>query len=369
MEKKTKMNFGICFSVAAAWFGTHCGSGFATGAQATSFWTAYGAYALFLPVISAALMAVVALIQWEFCRRKKTYDYRSYSNALFHPYEKVFALIYEILFIAIMVMGVSAVFAGAGQLLADSFGIPYVPAVVLVMVLVVLLTMFGTKVLLRASAILSVILIGVILVVCILGIWEGRENFVQVISGWETEGSLGRAVLSGVLYGSFQCIILGATTNLVEDIETEQESRVSALLGFLMNGVIMVILTYLLLSYYPDINGEALPVLAICNRLGLPFLEPVYAVMIFLAFMTTAITCIGSLLKRFEGFGARRIPNDTTRRGLYSAVLIVICFGIAQFGLLAIIQKGYTAVGYLGIPFVILPTLFVGVSKLRKEQA
>lgn len=60
-KRKTNINWGICFSVASAWFGTHCGSGFATGAQGVSFWTSYGAYALFLPVISVVIMALVCI--------------------------------------------------------------------------------------------------------------------------------------------------------------------------------------------------------------------------------------------------------------------------------------------------------------------
>lgn len=368
MKNKKRISFAICFGLSSAWFGTHCGSGFATGAQGVSFWTVYGAYAVFLPVISVLLMTAVAYIQWEFCRLYKTYDYRSYSNELFKPYDKVFGLIYEILFIGIMVMGVSAVFAGAGQLLSDSLGIPYVPAVALVIALVVLLNMFGSKVLLSAASVLSIILIGVILLVCVLGMAKEGGRFVEIVSNWETNAHAGKAILSGVLYGSFQCIILGATTNLSDGIKNEGESRLSAVLGLLMNGVMMVVLTYMLLCYYPDVNQEALPVFAVISRLGIPFLKPVYSVMIFLAFMTTAITCIGSILKRFEGFGKDKIQNITARRGIYSLAIILVCFGIAQFGLLAIIKMGYSAVGYLGIPFVIIPTLTIGVKKVRKAK-
>lgn len=130
----------------------------------------------------------------------------------------------------------------------------------------------------------------------------------------------------------------------------------------------MILMSYMLLCYYPDVNTEQLPVLAAVSNLGIPMLETVYSIMVFLAFMTTAITCIGAILKRLEGFGSDKITNITTRRALYSTVLILICFGIAQFGLLAIISKGYTAVGYLGIPFVIIPTLYVGTKKIKGNR-
>lgn len=358
----------ICFGLASAWFGTHCGSGFATGAQATQFWTVFGGYAVFTPIISLIVMVAVAYIEWEFCRLNKTYDYRSYSNALFRPYDKVFANIYEILFIAIMVMGVSAVFAGAGQLIHDIFGIPYVLSVILVIALVVVLNMFGSGLLLKAASILSVILIIVIAIICVFGIVHQPERLGNVIAN-ERSGSLWKAIMMGILYGSFQAIILGSTTNLSEGLETSKDSKVSAVLGAIMNGAMMILVTYMLMCYYPAVNTEQLPVNYVIDLLGVPILEPAYSVMLFLAFMTTAITCIGSLLKRFENFGADRITNTTTRRMVYSLVIIIICFCIAQFGLLNIIKRGYTAVGYLGIPFVVIPTLVVGAIKIKRIRS
>lgn len=365
-KKNQNAGFAVCFGIASAWFGTHCGSGFATGAQGVSFWTSYGAYAVFLPLISVAIMASVAFIQWEFCRQNKTYDYRSYANKLFSPYDKVFAPVYEVLFIAIMVMGVSSVFAGAGELVSQMFGLPYVLSVVAVMALVVVLNMFGTKILVASSSVLSVILIAVIVLIAFLCIGQNGGHFVEVVSTWQTEGSLGKAILSGVLYGSFQCIILGATTNLSEDIATREDSVRSAVLGLIMNGAMMVLMSYMLLCYYPQVNSEQLPVLSAVSKLGIPALEKGYSIMVFLAFMTTAITCIGAILKRVEGFGTNAISNITARRALYSVILILVCFGIAQFGLLAIVKKGYTAVGYLGFPFVIVPTLIIGTRKIRQ---
>lgn len=166
----------------------------------------------------------------------------------------------------------------------------------------------------------------------------------------------------------FNVLFWGQRPTCQEKIATEEETKIASVFGLLMNGAMMVVLTYMLLCYYPDINHEQLPVLAAVSQLHIPSLEIVYSIMVFLAFMTTAITCIGAILKRVEGFGEKKLPNITARRALYSSLLILICFGIAQFGLLAIVKKGYTAVGYLGIPFVILPTLFVGIKKIRKKS-
>lgn len=118
-----------------------------------------------------------------------------------------------------------------------------------------------------------------------------------------------------------------------------------------------------------DATGETLPVLAVLNAMGKPWLASAYSFMLLLAFLTTAISCIGSRVSRLENVGKKQLPNDNARRFVISLVIILVCFGIAQFGLLNIIKKGYNAVGYLGIPFVIIPTLFIAPGKIRKAKA
>lgn len=368
MKAKQTLRFMVSFALASAWFGTHCGSGFATGAQATSFWVKYGAQSIFLPIVSAVIMALVAYWEWSFCQTFKVYDYKAFSNQLFHPHERIFGRIYVVLFLGIMIMGVSAVFAGAGSLLEDMFGIPYVLGVIIIIAITVLLTVFGSKILMNSTAVLSVILVGVITVVTVFGIAEQADRIREIAVTWETEASLFSAVWSALLYASFQCTILGSTINISDSLETPREAKVAAWIGFLMNGLMMVAITYLLLGWYPDITQEQLPVLSVLKELGIPILMPLYSVMLLLAFITTAITCIGSILKRVEGYGAGKIPNITVRRGLYSLLIIMACFGIAQFGLLAIIKRGYSVIGYLGIPFVIIPILLVAPRKIQARR-
>lgn len=368
MKKSRNLRLATSFALASAWFGTHCGSGFAAGTQATSFWVKFGAWAFVLPIISGALMGLVAHWEWAFCQAFKTYDYKSFADKLFHPYEKVFGNIYVVLFLGIMVMGVSAVFAGAGSLLQTMFGIPYELGVVMIIAITVLLTIFGSKVLMNSAAILSIILIVVISIVTLTGIVARHDRLTEIAVSWETNFSVWDALWSAVLYGSFQSTILGSTVNIADNLKTRKDAKVSAVIGFVMNGLMMVAITYMLLGWYPGIEQEELPVLSALETLSTPFLKPLYSLMLLLAFITTAITCIGSILKRVEGYGAKRIPNLTLRRGLYSFLLIMLCFGISQFGLLTIISKGYSAIGYLGILFVVIPILFIAPRKIKKHS-
>lgn len=203
---------------------------------------------------------------------------------------------------------------------------------------------------------------------CVPRIVARHDRLTEIAVSWETDFSVWDALWSAVLYGSFQSTILGSTVNIADNLKTRKDAKVSAVIGFVMNGLMMVAITYMLLGWYPGIEQEELPVLSALETLSTPFLKPLYSLMLLLAFITTTITCIGSILKRVERYGAKRIPNLTLRRGLYSFLLIMLCFGISQFCLLTIISKGYSAIGYLGILFVVIPILFIAPRKIKKHS-
>lgn len=370
MENRTKSrSFAACFALASAWFGTHCGSGFATGAQATSFWVKYGAHAIYLPIISAVIMAIVAGIIWELSRVRRAANYRQFGDALFQPYDKIFGTIYEALFISIMVMGVSAELAGGGELLHDTLHIPYLLGVAIIAAVITFLIMFGSKVVLRFASVISNVLVIVITVSTIVCLSSSQAHLGRVIHNWETAYNAPAAIWSAILYASFQCVILGATVNLSQGLTRKENSRLAALLGFVMNCAMMLLMTFMLLAFYPETTEAELPLLAALNSVGIPWLRTAYSAMLLIAFITPGISCVGSLTSRFEVFVRGVIKHEKGRRVLVSLLIILICFGIAQFGLLNIIKKGYNAVGYLGIPFVIIPTLFIAPGKIRKAKA
>ena len=143
----------------------------------------------------------------------------------------------------------------------------------------------------------------------------------------------------------------------------------AGIFGFLLNGTMMLLTAYMLLSYYPNCIGSNLPVFEILTtKFNSPFLLAAYSLALFLALVTTAITCSSALTARAEVLTARWIKNITTNRFICNLVVMIVGFCVAQFGLLAILNKGYSFIGYICIPLVILPTLIIGPRRIRKEE-
>ena len=357
------------FSIAAVWFGSHCGGGFATGTLAANYYVKYGAWALFTPLIALAIMVAVVVIQWEICRSNKAYNYREFGNVLYRPHQKLWCTVFEIMFVVDVIMALAIVCSSAGNLIMGWIPVPYIVAVAIFVLIIVLLTMFGTKFLMRMGTLLSVLLIACLTITSVAGLSSNTENFSRVVSEWDVGAGFGSALWSAILYASFQCACLATTHSLTEELPDRKSVVWAGIFGFLLNGAMMILTCYMLLSYYPEHVTDNLPVFNILSmNFDQPLLLVAYSLALFLALVTTGITCSSSLTARAEVITKRWIPNITKNRFVCNLVVMIVGFCVAQFGLLAILNKGYSFIGYICIPLVILPTLILGVSRCKKDE-
>lgn len=364
MQKSTSKKAG--FGVAAVWFGSHCGGGFATGTLAANYYVKYGAWAIFMPLIALAIMCVVGTIQWEICRSNKVYDYKAFGDVLYHPQEKVWCTVFEIMFVVDVIMALGIVYASAGNLIQSWINCPYIVAVAIFTVIIVLLTMFGTGFLLKIGTILSVVLIGCLIITSVSGIATGRENLANIVGSWEA-GSFGGALWSAILYASFQCACIATTHSLTEALPDRKSTIWAGIWGFILNGSMMLLTSIMLLSHYPDCIGDNLPTFNIISQLDMPLLKVAYSVALLLALVTTAITCSSALTARLEKLISGKFKSMTACRAFCNTVVMIVGFLVAQIGLLAILNKGYSFIGYICIPLVILPTILIGYKRFKNE--
>lgn len=364
MQKSTSKKAG--FGVAAVWFGSHCGGGFATGTLAANYYVKFGAWAIFMPLIALAIMCIVGTIQWEICRSNQVYDYKSFGDILYRPHQKVWCTVFEIMFVVDVIMALGIVYASAGNLIQGWINVPYIVAVAIFTVIIVLLTMFGTGFLLKIGTILSVLLIACLIITSVSGISTGFDNLVHIITTWESS-SFGAALWSAVLYASFQCACIATTHSLTESLPDRRSTIWAGIWGFVLNGAMMMLTSIMLLSHYPDCVGDNLPTFNIISQLNMPGLKAAYSIALLLALITTAITCSSALTARLEKLISGRFHSMTVCRACCNAVVMIVGFLVAQIGLLAILNKGYSFIGYICIPLVILPTILIGFKRFKKD--
>ena len=178
---------------------------------------------------------------------------------------------------------------------------------------------------------------------------------------------LGDALYSAFLYGTFQLSNIAVFVQHARSFEKPGDAVKSMGAGFVVNSLMMVMVVLGLMTIYtnPDAAQQSVPTLfMVQNGVGASFMTPLISILIILGAVSTAVNMVAAMVKRVCGESGRKkeVSDGAKKRFQISrkeiAAALVCCvidFGIAQFGLLTLIQKAYSAIAYLAIPVILIP--------------
>lgn len=378
-NKKETVIFGVAF----VWFTTHFGGGFASGAQIYSYFVRYGIWCLIMPVFAMLYNTVFFAYSLRFARKHEVYDYRSYNNAFYGRFAPIFSNLFEILYICVMCVAPAVAFATGGATLSTLTGLPYLLCTFLIGVFIFAVAIFGTDLVREVASLLSVCIIAGLLLVYIPNILSGlSEISAAAESMTKAELPLGDAFYSAFLYGTFQLSNIAVFVQHAKSFDKPVDAVKSMGVGFAVNALMMVMVVLGLMTIYtnPDAVGQSVPTLfMVQNGVGASFMTPLISILIILGSVSTAVNMVAAMVKRICGKSADRVPGATvqpldkgkgrgkekpdgnrkfqiTRKEVAAALLCcIVDFGIAQFGLLTLIQKAYSMLAYLAVPVILIP--------------
>jgi uncharacterized membrane protein YkvI len=371
MDRK-KVVLPAAVGVAAVWFGSHAGAGFATGRQEVEYFVQFGWHSIWIGLLAMLIMGTAIFFGLELARIHKTHDYKSFFKKLYAPYEIVFANLWDLLYLYATLLGTAVAIAGASELLNQSLHIPYGIAVVFIGGILLLFTIFGAGLVRSASTVMAAIIVGSLLIVTFLGIKMGAANLGNVVSQKITTASFGKILWMALLYGAFQSVLIAPIVSVSEPLKTRKNSFMAAFYGFLVNGAMLTLVCIMLLSFYPAVIKENLPVYFVTSQLGHKWLFALYSLILFFALISTGVGLIFGVVKRFEASWTKEtgiFKNVRIKRITICVTCLLISAGISLFGLTAIVAKGYGSLGYAALFLNIIPLLIIAPIKIRKARA
>ena len=106
------------------------GGGYGTGRELVEFFLSYGPLGglLGMLLVSTVMWSLLLAVTFEFSRKFRAYDYRTFFKILLGP----FWFIFEIIYFLYMLIVLAVVGSAAGILLQDNFGIPYLVGVIFI---------------------------------------------------------------------------------------------------------------------------------------------------------------------------------------------------------------------------------------------
>lgn len=365
------LTFAGLFSIASVWFGAHVGGGFASGSQTMNFFIRYGKYAALFSLLSMVLVAFTYRENMIMARHYGAYDYNSLGKALFHPYQRVMSPIYDICYISAGLLAVSASIAGAAALLTQVLGLPYFASVFFIGILTLVLSVFGTNLVSKASAVLSILMVISFLIICGKGITQNSVVLSQNLQEPLTQDMFWKGLIKSLSYAGFQCFaflgLLGATSLT----KTDEDCTKIAGIGFILNAGMLTLTVLLIQAFMPDVSKETLPILAACKLMGGGWLTAIYSVALFSAFLSTAVSVVYGNTMRFTRLFKEKGIGKADGKVLpvvVGLIIIALSMAVASVGLTKIIAVGYSYFGYIGIFLVIIPSLTYCLMRNRKYK-
>ena len=371
MNKKTPTGIGrssVIFGVAFVWFTTHFGGGFASGAQIYSYYVRYGIWCLLMPALAMLYNSIFFAYGMRFARRHNVYDYRSYNNAFYGKFAPVFSNLFEILYICVMWVAPAVAFATGGATLSTLTGLPYLLCTLMIGIFIFVVAIFGTDLVRCVASVLSVCIIAGLLIVYIPNIIHGWPAITATAQQMTTSAEpFGKALYSAFLYGTFQLANIAVFVQHAKVFEKPDDAVKSMGLGFVINALMMtmVCLGIMTVSASPQMADTSVPTLLIVqNGIGKGFMTPLISILIILGAVSTAVNMVAAMVKRVSDGLEKYASHTGTSAGKKKIssreiVIALICclmdFGIAQFGLLTLIQKAYSFLAYLAIPVILVP--------------
>lgn len=378
--KKNKTG-AVILGVAFVWFTTHFGGGFASGAQIYSYFVRYGIWCLIMPVFAMLYNTVFFAYSLRFARKHQVYDYRSYNNAFYGRFAPIFSNLFEILYVCVMCVAPAVAFATGGATLSTLTGLPYLLCTFLIGVFIFVVAIFGTDLVRKVASVLSICIIAGLLIVYIPNIISGLLGISAAAESMtKAELPFGDALYSTFLYGTFQLSNIAVFVQHAKSFDRPGDAVKSMGVGFVVNALMMVMVVLGLMTVYtnPDAAGQSVPTLfMVQNGVGASFMTPLISILIILGAVSTAVNMVAAMVKRIcgekedkasgegerasgeaeaaeEPAGKRRF--QVTRKEIIAALICcIVDFGIAQFGLLTLIQKAYSFLAYLAIPVILIP--------------
>ena len=349
------------FGIMATWFGMHCGSGFATGTQYTIYYSKYGWLAMVMPFITWAILGGAFYFIFEYERVTQINTYKDYAqNVFIKKIGIVFVIAIDRWSLCAQMLGVTGILAGTGSLF-EGINLPYYLGVAIMAAIVLFMTIFGVKTMMKISTYITYGLVVVIVILGVIGVIQNWSNFCWVLGTRQNDGgTFFDALKSACTYSGVQIGAMFAVASMAPQLESRAESAKTAVGGALLNVLMLQILGMVIVANYPSVNAEALPVLAALNNTGISVLAWLYRIMLFLALLSTGAGCAFAIVARWKGVIAEKLHcSETVVAAVIAIVMMLIGTFGSKFGLVAVFNQGYGFLSKMAWPLGILPAFLI----------
>lgn len=344
------------------------GGGYATGRELVEFFISRGpATALLGMGLTALLFSLGAMVSFELARRYHAFDYRSFCRV----YLGRFAFLFELGYVATLLLVLSVVSAATGKLLADMIGASELVNAMVFMTVIAVLVFLGSTVIERVISAWSIVFYVVYGVMFALVVAKFGPALSKALGAVPVNFSA--AVDCGLSYTGYNIAVIPILIFVARNFQSRSEALIAGALAgplVLLPGFAFLIA---LAAFYPHIIDAPLPVSVVLQNLDSKALSIVVQLVILGALIKTGVGLLHGLNERLARAMADRgaaMPR-VARPAVALGAIVIAVYLASSVGLIRLIKHGYRYASYYFLLIYLLPLLTWGVllaSRARSQS-
>lgn len=341
--KKSKVFILDGVKIAMAYIGTVIGAGFATGQEILQFFTKLGYNSIYAILVATLLFILVGLKILLLGNKLSTPSYGKLVDRIFGPVSPLVNIYLALTYLLIC----AAMFAGAGALLKELFGVPYIIGALFIALTTLIVSLSGIRGILAANGFIVPLIVAFTFIIFIRAM---NTKDTSIVANQLSLGEIFPLLRAALSYASFNLILsIGVLAPLGASVRDTRSLYIGSILGGGILGLLMLFSNTSMLYYVPVVFNRELPIIAIIEGLGRGFILA-YGAIIWLEIFSTAI---GNL------FSIDTVIRDKlkTKSSLPAIVLSGLSLLLCLFGFSNIVKWFYPALGVLG--FVLVGMIFI----------
>jgi len=339
--------------------------GFGTGREIVEYFTSHGAVGGLLGLFVAFLLfALIIGLTFERSQRFSLYNYQDFFVNLIGR----FSFIFEIVYVLTLVLVMSIVGSAAGTLLEETFSIPYYAGVLSLYLTVCVISFLGVEFVNRfltlATLVVYLILSTVIIVVF-------TESFDAISVSLDPSDIQPTWPLFSAKFALYNLAAVPGLLYSTRSIDSPKKAWLAACIAAAIIVIPGVMIHLVLLSGYPEVTSQELPVFWVLNRGGHAGLTIAYILMLVITLCATVSGLIQGLTERISAFLKQKGRGEATHLQSLSICLVAITMSMAlsTVGFVTLVAEGYSILAYCILAVYVVPLLFSGAKRMLPAKS
>ncbi len=316
--------------------GTLVGAGFASGQEIYIFFYQYGIKGIAGIVVSSVLLAVVIYKVFNISQKDKVENYKAFLNG-FIKNEKCLEVFNTVIDLFILITFYIMI-AGFGAYFEQELKINGLIGSCLLAVICYVVFLRDVSGLIKVNQWIVPILIGSLL---FIGMFVIDVKDIFQMSYYLPQNQSGKWLLDGILYGSYNTILLIPVLIALRNLVTNKNKQivVSILTGILVI-ILSLIIFFMLMKVDVPIENLEMPAVYVASKISIVF-EYIYGFIILSSILTTSVS-----------LGTSFLENVAKTKKSYKQFAFLICVSsviVSNIGFSNLVNLLYPIFGYIGL--------------------